>query len=86
MFPGRRKKEAKVRMEKMRVSLENSPEAMASLKLALMGQMMSTLGIHVFEWVSEKKGRRFVMESGDEGVALSFEEEGKEVVPGFMNK
>jgi hypothetical protein len=106
MFPGRRKKEAKARAEKMRVALENSPEAIASFKQALVVQMMSTLGIRVYEWVSEKSGRRFVMESApaegngsapsgqrlsdgskapsSEGVTLFFEEEGKEVVPGFM--
>lgn len=67
-----------------RFGREVSLDAASGFKRIMIQQMLSVVGMQVFDWVMAKPGRRFVFESGAEGAGFRFEEEGKEAVPGFM--
>ena len=68
--------------EKLLESLRRNPKAFDSVKKMVLMQVFTPLAMKAYEWISEKPGRKLVVEheGGDEpGISIAFTEDGKEV-------
>jgi hypothetical protein len=92
MFPGFRDRKKKL-LEKSRArgremveKIKSNPEALASVNRAVLMQLLASLGLKAYEWVSENPGRKFVVEHEPDGISIEFTENGEEAIPDFMKK
>jgi len=92
MFPGFRDRKKKL-LEKSRArgrdmveKIKSNPEAMAAMNRTVLMQLLASLGLKAYEWVSEKSGRKFVVEHEADGITIEFTENGEEAIPDFMKK